>query len=55
MPLDKEATKDAIKEALHEWLDEKYSMFGKWSFHGILAMLLVGCVYLFMISNGWHK
>lgn len=50
-----DATKEAVKEALKEWLDEKYSAFGKWSFHGLLAMALVGAVYLFMISNGWHK
>lgn len=55
MPLDKETTKEAVKEALREWLDEKYSTFGKWSMHGLLAMLLAACVYLFMLSNGWHK
>lgn len=53
--LDKEATKDAVKEALKEWLDAKYSAFGKWSLHGLLAMLLAVIVYLFMIQNGWHK
>jgi ATP-dependent helicase/DNAse subunit B len=47
--------KEAVKSALKEWLDEKYMTFGKWSLHGLLAMLLAGMVYLFMISNGWHK
>ena len=63
MTLDKDAIKDAtkedikaaLKEALKEWLDDKYASFGKWSLHGLLAMLLAGVVYLFMISNGWHK
>lgn len=55
VPLDKETTKEAVKEALREWLDDKYAMFGKWSMHGLMAMMLAGCVYLFMISNGWHK
>ncbi len=50
-----DATKEAVKEAIREWLDEKYASFGKWSLHGLLAMLLAGCVYLFMISQGWHK
>ena len=50
-----DATKEAVKEALKEWLDDKYSAFGKWSFHGLMAMALAGAVYLFMISNGWHK
>lgn len=49
------AIKEAVNQALKEWLDEKYAAFGKWSAHGLLAMLLAGLVYLFMISNGWHK
>ena len=55
MPLDKNETKEAVKEAIKEWLDEKYASFGKWSFHGLMAATLVGGVYLFMISQGWHK
>jgi len=54
-PLTKEETKAAVKEAIKEWLNEKYATFGRWSLHGLLAMLLAGAVYLFMISNGWHK
>lgn len=49
------ATKEAVKEALKEWLDDKFTAFGKWSFHGLLAMAFAGVVYVFMISNGWHK
>ena len=55
MSLDKEDTKEAVKEAIKEWLNEKYADFGKWSLHGLLAFCLGGAVYLFMISNGWHK
>lgn len=55
MPLDKDETKEAIKEAINEWLEAKYSTFGKWSLHGLLALMLAGGVYLFMIGNGWHK
>lgn len=55
MPLDKDATKEAVKEALKEWMDEKFMTFGKWSFHGFLVMAFAGVVYLFMISQGWHK
>jgi len=53
--LDKDDIKEALKEAIREWLDEKYAAFGKWSFHGLGAMVLCGIVYLAMISNGWHK
>ena len=52
---DKDEMKEAIREALREWLDDKYASFGKWSFHGLLAAGLAGMVYLFMISQGWHR
>lgn len=55
LPLDKGATKEVVKEALKEWLDEKFATFGKWTLRGIAAMLLAGTVFLFMTSNGWHK
>ena len=38
--------KEAIKEALSEWLDDKFSEFGKWSLKGWLLLLLwVLCIY----------
>lgn len=51
--IDQELFKKAIKEAITEWLDEKFSTFGKWSIFGILAAALVGTVYLALIGNGW--
>lgn len=52
---DKDEMKQAMRDALREWLDEKYAIFGKWSLHGLLAAGLVGMVYMFMVSQGWHK
>lgn len=46
---------EAVKKALREWLDEKYSQFGKWTLHGLIAAGLGGLVWLFMVSSGWHK
>lgn len=48
-------TKDALKEALKEWLDEKFAMFGKWSLSAIGAATLGLITYLLLIANGWHK
>ena len=45
--------KEAIKEALSEWLDDKFSEFGKWSLKGMVAFALVGLVYLWAASHGW--
>lgn len=47
--------KDIVKEALKEWLDEKFSTFGKWSMTGLGAMAVAGITYLWLTSNGWHK
>lgn len=55
MSMNSDETKEALKEALHEWLDEKYAAFGRWSLHGLLAAALVGCMWLVVVGNGWHK
>nr|AOE13326.1 hypothetical protein [uncultured bacterium] len=46
-------TKEAIKEGLSEWLNEKFSEFGKFSLRGIFALMLVALVYLWATSQGW--
>lgn len=38
-------TKEVVKEALKEWLDEKFLSFGKWTAVSILAALLCAAVY----------
>jgi len=49
-----EEQKKIIKEAINEWLDTKYTAFGKWTFHGLLAMSLGALVY-FLAVHGWMK
>ena len=34
--LDPNITKDAVKEALKEWLNEQFAAFGKWTLTGLL-------------------
>jgi hypothetical protein len=46
--------KELIKEALHEWLDEQYSAFGKWSLHGLLAAIVVAAAGWALLSHGGH-
>ena len=52
--LDRDQQKAIVKEAIREWLDEKYSAFGKWTFHGLLAAALCALVY-FLSTHGWIK
>lgn len=54
MDLDRDQQKEIVKEAIREWLDEKYAAFGKWTFHGLLAASLCALVY-FLTSHGWIK
>lgn len=53
--IEKDVLKEAIKEGLREWLDDKFMMFGKWSAAGLLAAAFAGLVYLALIGAGWHK
>lgn len=56
MPLeiDREDQKRIIKEAIREWLDEKYAAFGRWSFDGILAAAL-GALGYYLATHGGFK
>lgn len=51
--LDREEQKTIFKEAIKEWLDEKYTLVGKWTVHGFLAACVVGLCYLVLLSHGW--
>ena len=49
-PLSTQATKDVVKEALKEWMDDKFTEFSRWSVKGFLAMVLTG-VILFAVKH----
>lgn len=53
--IDKDMQKEAVKEALREWLDDAFATFGRWTFTGLLAAAFVGAVYLTLIGMGWKK
>lgn len=50
-----EEMKKAMKEALKEWLDEKYMSLGKWSMSAFAAAVLGALIYFILWSNGWKK
>ncbi len=52
--LEKEEAKAAAKEALKEWLDDKFLAFGKWTFAGLLAGLFFASIYFMLSMSGWH-
>ncbi len=50
-----ELVKAAFKEAMQEWLDDKYKVLGKWTARGIAAALCTSLLYLILALNGWHR
>lgn len=51
----KRQEKEAIKEAISEWLDKQFATLGKWTFGGIASAAVAALGYLILTSQGWHK
>jgi hypothetical protein len=44
--------KAVLKEALKEWMDEQFALFGKWSLGAISALALSALVYFVLFTSG---
>jgi len=51
----KAATREGARAAIKEFLDEQFAKFGRWSLHGIAAMVFSALVYWAATTHGWHK
>ena len=47
--------KELIKEALREWLDEKWAAFGRWSAGGLGALVFGAAIYSWLAANGCDR
>lgn len=47
--------KQAMKEAIREFLDEKFSQFGKWSMAAFAALAVAALTYFILWANGYHR
>lgn len=54
-PMTPNEQKDAVKQAIREWLDDAFAEFGRWTLKGLLAAAFCGCVYLALKGQGWNK
>jgi hypothetical protein len=45
--------KSAFKEAIKEWLAERYATFGKWTLRSLFATLIAWLAYFYLVSHGW--
>jgi|HubBroStandDraft_1064217.scaffolds.fasta_scaffold687816_2 hypothetical protein len=48
-------TKEAVKEAIKEWMDDKFSTFGKWTITTAGVVLFGWVIYGLLVLNGWHR
>ena len=53
--IEKAVFKEALKEAINEWLDKKFTELGKWTLKGITALAFSALIYATLITHGWRK
>ena len=53
--IDPELQKQAVKEALREWVDDRYKEVGKWTIRGLGAAAFAGLIYLALVGFFMHK
>jgi len=52
-PRQREEFRQAVREAIDEWLDKQFAKFGVWSVRSIFAIVLAGVAYLYFKTNGF--
>ena len=46
--------KDVMKEAITEWMDDKFKQFGKWTLTGFAVAAVAALTYFILRMNGWE-
>lgn len=54
IPMTKDEMREAVKDGIRDFLDEKFRQFGKWSLGGLAAMGLAALIYVILTFNGWR-
>jgi hypothetical protein len=49
----REDIKDAMKEAMREWLDDKFAEVGRWGLKSLAALAIVALLWLILVTHGW--
>jgi hypothetical protein len=53
--LEREVVKEALKEGISDWLDEKYRVLGKYTARAFAAAVFAAVVYFILWAGGWHS
>ena len=51
--LEKDEVKEALKEAIKEWMDAKYTALGKWAAGTFVALVIYALTWLILKAYGW--
>jgi len=50
--------REVFREAINEWINDKFKEFGKWSLKGLAALAFGVLIYFALVQHGWtppHK
>ena len=50
--IDKVEQAEIVERAIEQWMDKKFSAFGKWTLTGVSAAAF-GWLCIFLYSHGW--
>jgi hypothetical protein len=53
--LTKEEAKQAMKDALNEWLDKQFATFGRWTVGGLVSSAIAALAYAYSKTHGVIK
>lgn len=51
----KQIAKEAYKEVMKEFLDEKFATFGRWAAMSFAALIFAAFIYFILFMNGWQR
>ena len=51
--MSRDEEKAILKEALKEWMDDQFALFGKWSAAAISALAFSALIYFILFTTGW--
>ena len=43
--------KEAIKEVLREWMDDQFTLFGKWTLRGLMVIIFSVFIHILLASH----
>jgi hypothetical protein len=55
LKLERTLVKEALKEGISDWLDDKYRLVGKYTVRAIGVALFGAVVWFILWAGGWHS